>query len=71
MIAVETDVREVKEILRRLEPAITALATRTGKLSEDVAELRGRVSQLPTTLQMVGFILAVLATGGLMRHFFP
>jgi hypothetical protein len=41
------------------------------KLELDVAEIKGRVSRMPSTLTLIGFALAVLAAGGLMRHFFP
>ena len=71
LTAVEADVREVKNILGRLEPAIGGLTGKIDRSGEDLSALKGRVSQLPAAVQMVGFVLAVLAAGGLMRHFFP
>lgn len=69
---------EALAILRRLEPALTGLANRMagletrmtglearmGALEVGVAELRGKVSQIPTWWQMLtiiaGLILAVM-----------
>ena len=38
---------------------------------KDVAEVKGKVSQLPTTLQMLGFVVAIVVAAGLVKHFFP
>ena len=65
----EADIRDVKAILGRLEPAIGRMDDRLRGLQTDVAELKGRVSQLPTTVQLIGFVLAVLIAGGLLKHF--
>ncbi|MBC7799137.1 MAG: hypothetical protein H7Z10_00825, partial [Gemmatimonadaceae bacterium] len=37
------------------------------KLTAEVAEVRGRISQLPTTIQMIGFVLAVLVITGVTK----
>lgn len=37
-------------------------------LKVGLAKLEGRVSQLPTTIQMIGFIFAVLAIAGTTRY---
>lgn len=64
---------EATAILRRLEPALTDVQGRLGRIEERVqaveteqrrqgealAELRGRVSQLPTGLQVLGLVAAV------------
>lgn len=55
--AVEADVREIKTILSRLEPRI--------------AELYGRVQAMPTTLHLLGFIIAIFVAAGLTRYFAP
>jgi hypothetical protein len=39
------------------------------KVALDLARLEGRVSQLPNTVQMLGFVLAVLTITGLLRFF--
>lgn len=35
----------------------------------DLAEVKGRVSSLPTTLQLIGFIVAIFVASGLFRAF--
>jgi hypothetical protein len=38
------------------------------ELKVAVAKLEGRTSQLPTTVQMLGFIFIVLAVAGVTKH---
>jgi hypothetical protein len=71
LTAVEADVREIKGILQRLEPAIGSMAAKVDRTTIELAELKGRVSQLPTTIQLLGFVLAVMAAGGLLKYFLP
>ena len=40
-------------------------------IGNDMAELKGRISQLPSTIQLLGFVLAVLAISGAVRVFTP
>lgn len=35
----------------------------------DLSELKGRVATLPTSIQLIGFVLAVLAIAGLSKYF--
>lgn len=37
----------------------------------DLAEIKGKLSTMPTTLQLLGFIIAVLAIAGLAKIFAP
>ena len=53
----ESDVKEIKADLKIL--------------IKDVAELKGKVSHLPATLQMLGFVVAIVVAAGLVKHFFP
>jgi len=81
LTAVETGIADIKatlgrfevmlERIDRFELVLVRLEERLRKVETDLAELKGRVSQLPSTVAMIGFVLAVLAAGGLMRHFFP
>lgn len=61
MSALESDVGEIKATLLRLEAGAARLETGLHKVELEVAELRGRLSQLPTSIQMIGLVLAVLA----------
>ncbi len=67
----EARLSAVEASVARIGPALDRLEAGMRKLELDVAEIKGRVSQMPTTLTLVGFALAVLAAGGLMKHFFP
>ena len=64
----ETGFLDLRAILARLEPVLARVDERTRKIEVDLAELKGRVSQLPTTLQMIGFVLAVLALAGFSKY---
>lgn len=78
MSAVEADTREIKGILQRLEPVLGRVDDRLRKLeadtlpkiSADLARLEGRVSQLPGTVTIIGFVLAVLAAGGVLKYLY-
>jgi nicotinate-nucleotide pyrophosphorylase len=59
---------EAIDILRRLEPAIGVISARLDKVDgelrrqgELIAELRGKVSQLPTLWQVLAAVLSVNA----------
>lgn len=70
----ETDVKEVKDVLQRqVLPILTRIDERLKDMpaGKEFGELKGRVSQLPTTLQLVGFVLAVLGIAGLAKYFTP
>ena len=67
---------EALDILRRLEPALARIETEQkeqrrdiGKLKEDVAELKGRVSQLPTLYQFAGLIFAIFGAAFVLIRF--
>jgi hypothetical protein len=72
----EARLTRVEDILVRLEPAVgridaavTKLTDSVHKVEIDLAELKGRVSQLPTTLQLLGFIIAIFAAAGPLKYF--
>lgn len=57
------------EILKRLEPVLTSIdvrltviETQQRAMGQDVANLQGRVSQIPTSWQMITAILAMIFT---------
>ena len=59
----ETDLASMDGRFRKIETDMLP------KLGADVAELKGRISQLPSTIQMIGFVLVVLALAGVTRYF--
>jgi hypothetical protein len=50
----ESGITEIKSVLGRLEPKISDLHT-------DVAEMKGRLSGMPTTWHLVGLVFAIFA----------
>jgi hypothetical protein len=68
----EAGLSDIKAILARLEPVLSQVSKdlvdiRTKDLVElkvAAAKLEGRVSQLPSTIQLLGFVLAVPAIAG-------
>ncbi|HYH22286.1 MAG TPA: hypothetical protein VD995_27065 [Azospirillum sp.] len=50
----ESDIGEIKDILRRLEPVWT-------KTRDDVLELKGKVARVPSLWQIAGTMLAINA----------
>ena len=57
----------IRDLGERMERRFEKVDDRLRKVETDVAELKGRVSQLPTTVQMIGFVLAVLLFSGIMK----
>lgn len=58
----EADVGEIKDILKRLEPALT-------RLTVDMAEVKGKVSQMPTVWQLAALIVAVFGLAFTLLRF--
>ncbi len=69
--ALETDMREVKSILGRMEPLLRSIDDRLRKIEIETAEMKGKVSQLPTAWTFItagiglvlgtfGFVFALL-----------
>lgn len=50
-----------------IKDALEKLRDGQQKALVELAELKGRVSQLPTTLQMIGFVVVVLGIAGVSR----
>jgi hypothetical protein len=71
----EAGLSDIKAILARLEPVLSQVSKdlvdiRTKDLVElkaAAAKLEGHVSQLPSTIQLLGFVLAVPTIAGVTR----
>ena len=55
--------------VQRLEEDMKELKADMKALRLDAAEIKGGVKNLPTTVQLLGFIVAVMALAGLGKHF--
>ena len=64
----EAGVSDIKATLARLEPVLSQVSKDLVELKVAVAKLEGRTSQLPTTIQMLGFIFIVLAVAGVTKY---
>ena len=66
--ALKQAVSDIKATLARLEPVLSQVSKDLVELKVAVAKLEGRTSQLPTTVQMLGFIFIVLAVAGVTKY---
>jgi len=53
----------------KLEDDMKEIKTDMKTVLKDLAYLRGKVDSLPTTIQLIGFTLAIFAAAGLTRFF--
>ena len=69
--ALEDDMQEVKATLGRMEKMLERIELSVQKGTVEIAELRGKVSQMPTSIHLLGFVIAILVASGLLRHLSP
>jgi len=76
MQALEAHQTEFRSAVLRFDKAFLAMdakldrfGEKLDRLSLDVAELKGRVSQLPTTIVLIGFTLAIMAGAGILKYY--
>ena len=58
----EGDMAEVKADIK-------ALRVDVGLLRADMSYIRGRLDAMPTTIQLLGFVIAIFVASGLTRYF--
>jgi len=56
---------------KRIDEKLDKLIDKSTKIEIDLARLDGKVSTLPTTLQLLGFVIAVLAIAGVAKYLAP
>ena len=74
--ALQTDIREARLILARMEPLLRSIDDRLRKIEGNEAVLKGHVPQLPMTWTLVtsafGMVLAIYASAfALLRFVLP
>lgn len=57
----ESRVTRLEVLAEETGKRLERIDNKLDRLAEDVAEIKGRVSALPTTWQMIGLVVAVLA----------
>lgn len=67
----EIRVSALEATSKRIEDKLDKIIDKVSKVEIDVARLDGKVSTLPTTLQLLGFVVAVLAIAGLSKYLAP
>lgn len=67
----EARVSALEASVKRTDEKLDKLLDKLGKIEVDLARLDGKISTLPTTLQLLGFVIAVLAIAGLAKYFTP
>ncbi len=69
--AIEVAVKDIGRDIAEMKAGQAELRKEVLDQAKTLARLDGRVSQLPSTLQLIGFVLAVLALAGLSKFFAP
>lgn len=52
-----------------LEKAVEKMDSKLDILIRDAAYLKGKVDAMPSTLQLIGFVVAIFVAAGLTRYF--
>ena len=55
--------------LKRLEDDVRELKADVKGIGTDVNYIKGRVDSMPTTIQLLGFVIAIFVAAGIMRFF--
>ena len=67
--SLRSDLKDLRSDLKDLRSDLTDLRSKDlVDVKVSVAKLDGRVSQLPTTIQMLGFTFVVLAVAGVTKY---
>lgn len=65
----DAGVGDIKEVLKRLELAIAQIVKDVSSVKERLAGLEGRVSQMPTTWQLITGVVAIFAAAFTLLRF--
>lgn len=57
--------------VKALEDRFEKMDSKLDAIGKDLSYLKGKVDMLPSTLQLGGFVIAVLAIAGLAKYFSP
>jgi hypothetical protein len=60
---------EIGTLRTELRADTSSVRSDINSLREDISYIRGRLDTMPTTIQLVGFIVAIFVASGLTRYF--
>lgn len=55
--------------VKRLEEDFRELRSDVKATRLDIAEIKGRIAAMPTTIQLAGFVVAIYVASGMLRYF--
>ncbi|MGV8937008.1 MAG: hypothetical protein ACOH2J_07770 [Allorhizobium sp.] len=67
--SLEARVTALEDKFERIDAKLDAIGRDVADLIREMSYLKGRVDSMPSTLQMLGFVLAVLGIAGLAKYF--
>lgn len=53
----------------RLEEDMKEVRSDLKAIRIDLAEVKGRLSSMPTTIQLIGFVIAIFVAAGVLKYF--
>ncbi len=67
--SLEARVASLEDKFERIDAKLDVISRDVSGLIREVSYLKGRVDAMPSTLQMLAFVLAVLGIAGLAKYF--
>lgn len=67
----ETRVRALEEKFDKVDSKLDAILKDVSGLRTDLAYLKGKADNMPTSLQLLGFAIAVFIAAGLLKYIAP
>jgi hypothetical protein len=67
----EARVKVLEDKFDRIESKLDGISKDIGELKVGLAHVRGKLDSMPSTITLLGFVLAVLGIAGLAKYFAP
>ncbi|QUS39884.1 hypothetical protein RPMA_14335 [Tardiphaga alba] len=65
----EFRVKRLEDDMSELKTDVKAIRSDMNSLRTDMSYIRGRLDAMPTTIQLLGFLVAIFVASGLTRYF--
>ena len=69
--AMEARVKALEDRFEKMDSKLDTIIGDISSLRTDLAYLKGKVDSMPTSLQLLGFAVAVFVAAGLIRYIAP